>query len=260
MVMMHSSSDSQRTLDTVALTAITALALGMLSAGYVTWQSLRPRFSADTLLDATTLERLTGVALGSLGALVIMWLLLCLALSLLARRAAARGQYHRSAALSALLPGFMARLTLAGIGGSLALAGCASDNSPPSTTPVAAAQTTHRTAAPITAEEPVPPPVTGPPRDGTELLSPGFIPHRVPLQLARLAGGTTRSPDEVVVRAGDSLWSIAARHLPQDASSVEIAAAWPRWHEANRRLIGPDPNLLEIGWVLHTPHSDSPAS
>jgi len=57
----------------------------------------------------------------------------------------------------------------------------------------------------------------------------------------------------VVVRRGDSLWSIAARHLEPDASDAEIAGAWPAWFQANRDLVGDDPDLLRPGQVLRAP-------
>jgi nucleoid-associated protein YgaU len=57
----------------------------------------------------------------------------------------------------------------------------------------------------------------------------------------------------VAVRAGDSLWAIAARALGPAASDVEIAAQWPRWYEANRNVIGADPNVLLPGQVLTPP-------
>lgn len=60
-------------------------------------------------------------------------------------------------------------------------------------------------------------------------------------------------PDSVVVRAGDTLWDVAARHLGPDADPSEIAAAWPRWHEANRAAIGPDPDLILPGTELVPP-------
>ncbi|WP_344032143.1 LysM domain-containing protein, partial [Paeniglutamicibacter psychrophenolicus] len=104
---------------------------------------------------------------------------------------------------------------------------------------------------------PRPPEATAPKGPETELLSPGFIPHRVPLPLPRLAGGTTRPLEEVVVRPGDSLWAIAARHLPSNAGPEEIAAAWPLWFAANRQLIGPDPDRLEVGVVLQAPRPAS---
>jgi resuscitation-promoting factor RpfA len=57
----------------------------------------------------------------------------------------------------------------------------------------------------------------------------------------------------VVVRPGDCLWSIAASSLGAGASTAEIAAEWPRWYAANRRVIGSDPNLILPGTVLTAP-------
>jgi LysM repeat protein len=59
--------------------------------------------------------------------------------------------------------------------------------------------------------------------------------------------------DEVVVRRGDTLWEIAARALGRQATAAEIAAEWPRWHAANREVIGADPDLIYPGTVLRAP-------
>lgn len=59
--------------------------------------------------------------------------------------------------------------------------------------------------------------------------------------------------EEVVVRRGDTLWDLAARHLGRDAGAAEIAREWPRWHAANRDLIGPDPDLIRPGQRLRPP-------
>lgn len=69
---------------------------------------------------------------------------------------------------------------------------------------------------------------------------------------------TVPSPDrpaanELVVRRGDSLWAIAARHLGAGAGAAEIAAEWPRWYAENRERIGPDPDLLRPGQRLRAP-------
>jgi nucleoid-associated protein YgaU len=61
--------------------------------------------------------------------------------------------------------------------------------------------------------------------------------------------------DEVVVRRGDSLWDIAARHLGRGASTAEVAAEWPRWYAANRAVVGDDPDLLLPGQRLVAPQS-----
>ena len=60
--------------------------------------------------------------------------------------------------------------------------------------------------------------------------------------------------DEVVVRRGDTLWAIAARHLGADASAADVAREWPRWHAANRAVIGDDPDLVRPGMRLVPPH------
>jgi len=66
----------------------------------------------------------------------------------------------------------------------------------------------------------------------------------------------TRSPSRdvtTVVAPGDCLWTIAAAHLGHGANNAEIAAEWPRWYAANRRIIGADPDLLLPGMVLRAP-------
>lgn len=60
-------------------------------------------------------------------------------------------------------------------------------------------------------------------------------------------------PAPVVVQHGDSLWTIAARHLGPGATDAQIAAAWPRWYEVNREVIGDDPDLIVPGLTLIPP-------
>ena len=57
-------------------------------------------------------------------------------------------------------------------------------------------------------------------------------------------------PSVVVVRDGDSLWSIAAAALPPAARSRQIARTWPRWYVSNAARIGPDPDLIYPGTAL----------
>jgi nucleoid-associated protein YgaU len=51
-------------------------------------------------------------------------------------------------------------------------------------------------------------------------------------------------PAPVVVRPGDTLWAIAAQSLPAGATDAEIVRACGHWHDANRDVIGDDPNLI----------------
>lgn len=59
----------------------------------------------------------------------------------------------------------------------------------------------------------------------------------------------------VVVRRGDSLWSLAAAHLPGRPSDAQTARAWPRWYAANRAVVGADPDLIHPGQRLRAPAS-----
>jgi len=55
------------------------------------------------------------------------------------------------------------------------------------------------------------------------------------------------------VRRRDCLWTIAARSLGPEATPAAIEAAWHRWYQANREVIGADPNLLLPGQRLALP-------
>ncbi|UIJ34599.1 LysM peptidoglycan-binding domain-containing protein [Allobranchiibius sp. GilTou73] len=68
--------------------------------------------------------------------------------------------------------------------------------------------------------------------------------------------GSAHDGTEVVVRRGDSLWSLVGRELRTDDPAV-IAAEWPRWYTHNRQLIGPDPDLLQVGRILHRPEASA---
>ena len=76
-------------------------------------------------------------------------------------------------------------------------------------------------------------------------------------QVTRIVAAT----DGYVVRRGDTLWDIAARHLGPTASAVDISRAWPAWYAANRAVIGPDPSVIRPGELLSPPSvSTAPAS
>lgn len=91
---------------------------------------------------------------------------------------------------------------------------------------------------------------------------PGWVPEapavRPQPDLAALGARSRPARDGcVVVRRGDSLWGIAARHLGEGASDAEVAAQWPRWYAANRDVVGPDPDVLRPGQVLRAPGAAS---
>jgi len=61
--------------------------------------------------------------------------------------------------------------------------------------------------------------------------------------------------DGIVVHRGDTLWSIAARHLDPTATAADIDAECHRWFAANRDVIGEDPDLILPGQLLSPPPS-----
>ncbi|WP_331526375.1 LysM domain-containing protein [Nocardioides sp.] len=71
--------------------------------------------------------------------------------------------------------------------------------------------------------------------------------HHPPL--LRRPGDGRSTP--VVVRPGDSLWSIAEADLPPGAPDRAVVSRWHAIYAVNRALVGPDPDLLEPGQRLH---------
>ena len=55
-----------------------------------------------------------------------------------------------------------------------------------------------------------------------------------------------------VVRPGDTLWAIAARHLPGRPAAAAGARAWPRGWRANTGPVR-DPDLIRPGQRLRVP-------
>jgi nucleoid-associated protein YgaU len=231
-----------RGLALLALAATVAVAAWLLlSSGWRSWASLRTRpagsFAPDALLGV--LARLgTGVLLG--------WLALTTALALVAAVPSALGD--RAARLTPLL---MRSVVAAAVSGSIAVssAAAATATSGPSSGPrptASASVSPAVTDLPDPGWTPAPPPPPPPP----PTTRPGDV------SLVSSAGTPGAAAEEhVVVRRGDTLWAITARHLGPDADAAEIAREWPRWYAANRALIGADPDLLQPGQRL-TPPSD----
>ena len=67
------------------------------------------------------------------------------------------------------------------------------------------------------------------------------------------------SPASVTVNPGDTLWAIAAAHLPADADASDVAAAWPAWYAANLAVVGDDPDVIRPGQQLAVPTIDASA-
>lgn len=74
---------------------------------------------------------------------------------------------------------------------------------------------------------------------------------------ADAARPVTHADAVVVVQPGDSLWSLAEDRLGPQATDAQIAQTWPTWWQANREVVGDDPDLLLPGTPL-TPPTDRP--
>ncbi len=73
--------------------------------------------------------------------------------------------------------------------------------------------------------------------------------------------GARANLSHVVVRPGDSLWSISEGRLGPDAAPLRVADAAERIHALNRGRIGADPDLIFVGQELLVPPalSEGPA-
>ena len=77
--------------------------------------------------------------------------------------------------------------------------------------------------------------------------------HRAASRSAAAARSRTPPRGPVLVRPGDTLWAIAAAHLPAGADAAQIDHAWRAWYAANAGVIGPDPDLILPGQHLLPP-------
>jgi nucleoid-associated protein YgaU len=96
--------------------------------------------------------------------------------------------------------------------------------------------------------------LTTPARDDAESApGPSWSPEIRP-------SASSRGEVGIVVQRGDSLWSIAARHLGPAATTAQIDAEWHRWFATNRPVIGDDANAIKPGQVLRPPASGNDLS
>ncbi|MCQ1985347.1 MULTISPECIES: LysM peptidoglycan-binding domain-containing protein [unclassified Arthrobacter] len=210
---------------------------------------------SEAPLSRASLTRLAGFCAAAAGLLLTLWWILGFACALagcLLHRFGFRTAGTRTLSLA---PAPLRRLASAALGISLAAGGTLG------TVPVAVATAAAVSGTPAPAFAPTGIPVgpdaaqsTPPEPDPAEAVSPLWRPSPPQPAAGGLLTGVPR-PDEreVVVAAGDTLWSLAASQLGPQATDAETAALWPRWYELNREVIGPDPGLIHPGQVLAVP-------
>ncbi|WP_226963887.1 LysM peptidoglycan-binding domain-containing protein [Nostocoides sp. F2B08] len=256
---MHSSSESPHPVRGVVV--LLSVALAALGSGWAlaivvrdTLGALRSpgRVSVDELVVATSAT----CALG-----ILLWVALGLVLSVLA--ALPGPLFVGDRLLDAVAPAAVRRWAGLLLGVSVltaGLPGAAMAHESLTRTSVGAAGSAGpwSTAQGATAPEPIW--VQPDPEAHTPAPAPGWTPTPVRAlpSVTLTAPRTTdaeRETRSVTVRRGDTLWDLAAAHLATDATDAEIADEWQRWFQANRRVIGPDPDLLLPGQVLQVPGS-----
>jgi LysM domain len=264
----HPTHRRRRVISADAAMAALILVLGVFLAG--TGSSIVQRWrSSPTSDEVLGFEDQLGLVANTAGLIVTVWWAMSFAIAVVAALLERNGKIRAASAAGKFAPAFMRRLALAAVGLQLLTAPLAAASTLTSTHPAqpapGAAASALAPAAPWTpTADPAPPavPAGEPPavppgssaaahpqwRPLNPVVEPGPLAGR-PLRLQQPAGWGT----EVTVRAGDSLWSLSAARLGPFASDVDIALDWPRLYQANRDVIGANPNLLRPGQILKIP-------
>ena len=199
------------------------------------WQTLRA--PGDALDPTAPLLAVLALAAWALG----VWLLLAVLLAATARLPGAAGRVADALA-ARTVPSSVRRVTGVLLGAGLVLGLAA---------PAGAAEPAggNRTEAVVSLDWPVVTTGSGTSPSANPDTNPGTNPETGP--------ATRPGAGAVVVRPGDSLWSLAERRLrakgTTEPSNAQVAAAWPSWWSANREAVGEDPHLLLPGTRLVTP-------
>ncbi|PRZ04899.1 hypothetical protein BCE75_109138 [Isoptericola sp. CG 20/1183] len=269
--MARTSRDSGAARSTAALLTLLAA-----SGGALLLLALRLSAVAPTDPDAVRSARVeTWVELLVLtgGLAGAGWMLLGTAAALAGVAAVRRGRSTRTAetVVGRWAPAIVRRLARgavgAGLGAGLLLAPGAAhaDEAPtPAATPAAVLElgweaTGDSTDAVSASAEVLPGPATAaepalPQEPGKDPEGAGPVDEPSPaVGSAQRTSHQDDGADEVVVVRGDTLWAIAARGLPDDAPPADVLRAVTSWHDANRDVIGDDPDVVLPGQVLRAP-------
>jgi hypothetical protein len=249
---------------TIRLSADAALAAAILLLGSFlvatgTWL-LEHWQQSSARGQSPAFEDLLGMVANTSGLIVVAWWLMSLLIALASAALARTGNDRAAEITGRFSPAFMRRLALAAVGLQLLgapLAQAASDPADPAWSPASSPPVSAVWAPTVAAKSGV---STSPPSD--EGMDPRWKPSAPVVDPGPLAAQPVRSArhqnateaGHVTVRAGDSLWSITARELGGDAASdVDVALEWPLWYQANKAVIGDNPDLLLPGQVLRPP-------
>ena len=250
-----------------AAMATVILTLGLVLAA--TGGSILQRWQSSPGRQLTPgFEDQLGVAANTAGLSVIVWWAMSFVIAVLAAFLDRCGNARAASAAGKFTPAFMRRLALAAVGLQLVTAPLATASplpalpGSPGAAPAASAAWTPA-AVPATTGTPPPAVISTPgpgPQPGTPAVAnPQWQPISPLVEPGPLVGRQLRAPQpgvqstEVTVRPGDSLWTLSSARLGPFASDVDIALDWPLIYQANKDIIGANPNLLRPGQVLQLP-------
>jgi nucleoid-associated protein YgaU len=212
-------------------------------------------------------ENLLGAGAAVSGTALVGWWLLSFLLVGATTVLDRMGKLRAAAVTRRLSPAFMQRLVLAALSVQL-VAGPAAHADAAVPGPEWAPTQENVSAAPADYTGSTNPPVDYAPIEealkGTpappSTIEPGWQPAAPVVSPGLLAAPAVRSVNDtgtaaatLTVLAGDTLWDIAAAALGPAASDLDIAMQWPRWYEANRAIIGQNPDVLLPGQILQPP-------
>ncbi len=247
-------------------TTATALSAGLLWLLVGSTADLRH----DALAPGAGPAELLTLGAAASATVLLAWLVCCLALAHLGRAPGLLGHAARRA-LDRVSPSLVRQLVAAAVGTATVTAAfpvtaAAASVRSSTTGGPSPAWTAERTGdrMPAMPEPGFRSTTSGPGHHGRTSAPerPGWVPSAVgPRSDMTVLGGAAARPsrplsqEAVVVRLGDTLWDVAARHLGPGAGDLDVARAWPRWYATNRDIIGPDPDLLLPGTRLTPPSS-----
>ncbi|MCQ6271631.1 hypothetical protein M8J71_14200 [Pseudarthrobacter sp. R1] len=252
---MTQPAEPGRTTDAITATAILLLGVLLYAAGSGILEQWQQSSARQQGLHP---EHLLGAAAAAGGAVLVVWWCLAFVFAGATALLERNGRTRAAALTRKLSPALMQRLVLAAlsvqlVSGPAAYAGVMLPG--PEWTKRQDRIAAAASAEPLSMKERSKHPVT-PPSD----LDPGWRPAAPVAGPGLLAAPAVRAVEEakteagaVAVLAGDTLWDIAAQAMEPGASDVEIAMQWPRWYEANRAIIGQNPDVLLPGQILQPP-------
>ena len=268
----------RRPLGSDAILAAGILLLGALLAG--TGASLMERWQRSAERgQSLAFEDLLGIAVNTMGLIIVAWWFLSMLIALASAVLERTGNRRAAEMTGRFSPAFMRRLALAAVGLQLLgapLAHGATDAGVPPPSPTSGTAITavwaptEQAAAGASALPSEPAALTTAVVGGVggaaisasgDSLDPRWKPSAPVVDPGPLTAHPVRSARQqpasaapVTVVAGDSLWSIAARGLGgSPASDVDVALEWQRWYQANRAVVGDNPDVLLPGQVLRPP-------